>query len=81
MIAAYLIDPARRRYPLDELLEQAGIEAARGGRARQRGARRSTALAMASSSEQIDRLELRSLLEQIELPLVEVLCRHRARRA
>ena len=27
MVAAYLIDPARRRYPLDELIEQAGIEA------------------------------------------------------
>src|SRR6185503_6520792 len=29
-VAAYLLDPARRSYPLDELLDQAGIEAAVG---------------------------------------------------
>ena len=44
MVAAYLIDPARRRYPLDELLDQAGIEpVVEGGddaaRGRGRGAR------------------------------------------
>ena len=37
MVAAYLIDPARRRYPLDELLERGGH---RGGR-RRGGGRRS----------------------------------------
>ena len=36
MVAAYLIEPARRSYPLDELLEEAGIEVAavEGGRRR-----------------------------------------------
>jgi DNA polymerase-1 len=73
MVAAYLIDPARRRYPLDELVQEASIEAVvEGDLARE-------ALQVRALYEdqqlEIDRLELRSLLEQIELPLVEVLYR------
>ena len=34
MIAAYLIDPARRGYPLDELTAEAGHRGRRGGRER-----------------------------------------------
>ena len=76
MVAAYLIDPARRRYPLDELLEQAGIEAVvEGGDGGAGDARRGRARSSEDQQPEIDRLELRGLLEEVELPLVEVLCR------
>ena len=39
-VAAYLIDPARRRYPLDELVDEASIEAGRRGRATDAARRR-----------------------------------------
>jgi DNA polymerase-1 len=74
-VAAYLIDPARRSYPLDELLDQAGIEpVVEGGDDTARAAVGVYALS-ADQQEEIDRLELRPLLEQIELPLVDVLYR------
>jgi DNA polymerase-1 len=74
-VAAYLIDPARRRYPLDEMVDLAGIEAAvEGADGLAREAVAVVALA-ASQDREIDRLELRSLFEDVELPLVEVLCR------
>jgi DNA polymerase I len=75
MIAAYLIDAARRQYPLDELLEQQGIEAivdGADGAAREAVAVRALA---AAQQPELDRLELRTLFEEVELPLVEVLCR------
>ena len=76
MIAAYLIDAARRQYPLEELLEQEGIEAVVEGAD---GTRRATPSACA----RWPRLQragarpprLRRLFEDVELPLVEVLCR------
>ncbi len=78
MVAAYLIDPALRRYPLAELLEQAGIEAVvAGAEGESEIAREALAVRTLSEEQQaeIDRLELRGLLEGIELPLVEVLYR------
>ncbi len=73
MVAAYLIDPARRSYPLDELIDEASIEVvAEGDLARE-------ALQVRALWEDqqvaVDRLELRRLLEDVELPLVEVLYR------
>jgi DNA polymerase-1 len=75
MVAAYLIDPARRRYPLDELLDQAGIEpvVAAGGEAAVAAV--GVFALSADELQEIDRLELRPLLEDIELPLVDVLYR------
>jgi DNA polymerase-1 len=74
-VAAYLLDPARRRYPLDELLDQAGIEpVVEAGDAAARAAVGVRALS-ADQQEEIDRLELRGLLDDIELPLVDVLYR------
>ncbi len=72
-VAAYLIDPARRRYPLVELIEQAGIDAVVEGEP----ARDALAVRALWEDQQpeVDRLELRGLLEEIELPLVEVLHR------
>ena len=76
MVAAYLIDPARRRYPLDELLDQAGIEpVVEGGDDAARAAVVAVRVLSADQQEEIDRLELRPLLEEIELPLVDVLYR------
>jgi DNA polymerase I len=75
MIAAYLIDATKRHYPLDELLGQQGIEAVvEGADGVAQDAVAVHALAEAQQVE-IDRLELRRLLEEVELPLVEVLCR------
>jgi DNA polymerase-1 len=74
MVAAYLIDPARRRYPLDELLDQAGIEPVVAGDEIARAAVGVHALS-ADELEEIGRLELRPLLDDIELPLVDVLYR------
>ena len=75
MVAAYLIDPARRRYPLDELIEEASIEAVVDGE--RCSAKRCEVAARSAEDQQleIDRLELRGLLEEVELPLVEVLYR------
>jgi DNA polymerase I len=75
MIAAYLIDATRRQYPLDELLAQEGIEAVvEGANGVAQEAVAVRALAEAQEPE-LDRLELRRLFEDVELPLVEVLCR------
>jgi DNA polymerase I len=75
MIAAYLVDAARRQYPLDELLEQEGIEAVvEGADGAARDAVAIRALAAAQRPE-LERLELQSLFEDVELPLVQVLCR------
>jgi DNA polymerase I len=73
-VAAYLIDPARRRYPLDELVGEASIEAVVDDGELATEALQVRALWEDQQAE-VDRLELRSLLEEIELPLVEVLYR------
>ncbi len=74
LIAAALIDPARRRYELDDLLEAAGI-----GTLDDEAAPASQAVAVhrlaQHQEEQIVELGLRSLFDDIELPLVEILCR------
>jgi DNA polymerase-1 len=72
-VAAYLIDPARRRYPLDELVQEASIEAV----AEDELARNALEVRALAEDQQpeVDRLELRGLLEDVELPLVEVLYR------
>ncbi len=73
MVAAYLIDPARRGYPLDELATEAGlgaeVEGADGSAAR-------AVLTRVIAERQQARLEedgLTSLFHDIELPLVDVL--------
>ena len=73
MVAAYLIDPARRGYPLDELATEAGlgaeVEGADGSAAR-------AVLTRVIAERQRARLEedgLTSLFHDIELPLVDVL--------
>jgi len=70
-VAAYLLDPARRGYPLDELCEERGMaveasdpEAARAVLAYELAARQ---------REQVRERGLEDLLREIELPLVHVL--------
>jgi DNA polymerase-1 len=73
MVAAYLIDPARRGYPLDELAAEAGLGAQiEGGD----GVAERAVLTRALAERQRARLDedgLTRLLHEIELPLVEVL--------
>ena len=70
-VAAYLLDPARRGYPLDELAEERGMavdaddpEAARAVLAHELAGRQ---------REQVRERGLEDLLREIELPLVRVL--------
>ncbi|MBN1528431.1 MAG: DNA polymerase I [Thermoleophilaceae bacterium] len=73
MVAAYLIDPARRGYPLDELAAEAGLGVEVDG---SDGVARRAVLTRLVAERQRERLEedgLTSLLEEIELPLVDVL--------
>jgi DNA polymerase I len=73
MVAAYLIDPARRGYPLDELAAEAGLGAhVEGGD----GVAERAVLTRVLAERQRDRLDedgLTSLFHEIELPLVDVL--------
>jgi DNA polymerase-1 len=73
MVAAYLIDPARRGYPLMELAEQEGLAAhVEGG---DELAERAV-ITRVIAERQRERLEeegLTRLFEQVELPLVDVL--------
>jgi DNA polymerase-1 len=73
MVAAYLIDPARRGYPLDELAAEAGLGAAvEGGN----GVAERAVLTRVLAERQRDRLDedgLTRLFHEIELPLVDVL--------
>jgi len=76
MVAAYLIDPARRSYPLDELTEDQGIAArVEGADGFATVAARAVATrALAERQREIlDEEGLMRLFEEIELPLVEVL--------
>jgi len=71
LIAAYLLDPARRAYPLDELAEERGIGTDVEDPAAA-DALRVHALA-AAQRPQLEERELVELFEQVELPLVRVL--------
>ncbi|MBA3264350.1 MAG: DNA polymerase I [Thermoleophilaceae bacterium] len=73
MVAAYLIDPARRGYPLDELATEAGLGARIEGAD---GVAERAVLTRMLAERQRDRLAedgLTSLFHEIELPLVDVL--------
>jgi DNA polymerase I len=73
MVAAYLIDPARRGYPLDELTAEQGLGADVDGAD---GVAERAVVTRALAERQRDRLEedgLMRLFEEIELPLVDVL--------
>jgi DNA polymerase-1 len=73
MVAAYLIDPARRGYPLDELATEAGVGARVEGAD---GVAERAVLTRVLAERQRARLEedgLTRLFHEIELPLVDVL--------
>jgi DNA polymerase I len=73
MVAQYLIDPARRGYPLDELATEAGLGARVAGAD---GVAERAVLTRVIAERQRARLEedgLTQLFEDIELPLVDVL--------
>ena len=73
MVAAYLIDPARRGYPLDELATEAGLGARIDGA---NGVAHRAVLTRLLAERQRERLEedgLTRLLHEVELPLVDVL--------
>ena len=71
LIAAYLLDPARRGYPLGELCEDRGIDPGHTERAAWQAAA-VAALAVAQRPELAQR-GLTSLFDEVELPLVAVL--------
>ena len=73
MVAAYLIDPARRGYPLDELATESGVGAEVEGA---NGVAERAVLTRVLAERQRARLEedgLTQLFHEIELPLVDVL--------
>jgi len=73
MVAAYLIDPARRGYPLDELATEAGLGARIEG---SDGVAERAVLTRLLAERQRERLAedgLTDLFHEIELPLVDVL--------
>ena len=75
-VAAYLINPVRRRYPLDELLEEAGIDPHVEGDGDEELGREAAGVRALTELQrgEVEKLGLTRLLEEIELPLVEVLC-------
>jgi DNA polymerase I len=73
MVAAYLVDPARRGYPLAELAEELGLGAdISGGDTLAERAVLARALAERQRAV-LEELDLVRLLEDVELPLVDVL--------
>jgi DNA polymerase-1 len=70
LIAAYLLEPARRGYPLDELCEERGLSSALPGVAGQ--AAMLGALAGWQRTE-IDARDLAAVMNEIEMPLIPVL--------
>ncbi|HZI92392.1 MAG TPA: DNA polymerase I [Thermoleophilaceae bacterium] len=73
MVAAYLIDPARRGYPLEELAEETGLGAkVRDGDHLAERAVIARELA-ARQRALLEELDLVRLLEEVELPLVDLL--------
>jgi DNA polymerase I len=76
MVAAYLIDPARRGYPLDELAAEAGLGAKVDGLDGADGVAERAVLTRVLAERQRSRLDedgLTNLFHEIELPLVDVL--------
>jgi DNA polymerase-1 len=75
-VAAYLLNPARRSYPLAELAEEAGIEVESSEDLEGMLVREAATTEALCSLQRprIEELGLRRLFEQVELPLVEVLC-------
>jgi DNA polymerase-1 len=75
-VAAYLLNPARRSYPLAELAEEAGIEVEAGDDFDGTLVREvvTTDALCSLQRPRIEELGLRRLFEEVELPLVEVLC-------
>jgi DNA polymerase-1 len=76
-LAAYLIDPGRSEYDLDDLLAEQGLAVAAGdGEGDAVLARRAagTLLLHAPLAARISERELDPLMEDIELPLIPVLC-------
>jgi DNA polymerase-1 len=71
MIAAYLLDPARRGYPLGELCEDRGIGPGHTERAAWEAA--AVAALAAAQRPELAQRELTALFEEVELPLVGVL--------
>ena len=71
MIAAYLLDPARRGYPLRELCEDRGIDPGDGERAAWDAA--AVAALAAAQRPELEQRELTALFDDVELPLVAVL--------
>ncbi len=73
MVAAYLLDPARRGYPLSELMEQEGLGAAIEG-ADGLAERAVVTRALAERQRvRLEEMDLEPLFREIELPLVDVL--------
>jgi len=76
LVAAYLLDPARRGYPLADLAEEAGLEAIVTGGGEDAELAERAVLIRALAQRQRRRLDeegLTALLNEIELPLVDVL--------
>jgi DNA polymerase-1 len=71
MLAAYLLDPARRGYPLGELCEDRGIDPGLGERAPWEAA--AIATLAAAQRPELEQRGLSALLDDVELPLVAVL--------
>ncbi len=77
-VAAYLLNPARRSFPLAELAEEAGLFAEVSEEEPEATLAGEAATVQALAVLQRPRLEglgLTRLLDEVELPLVEVLCR------
>jgi DNA polymerase-1 len=79
LVAAYLIDPARRTYPLDELASDLGLGAEiKGANGEDRAKEAAEQVVLlhelaARQRETLEELGLTKLLGEVELPLVEVL--------
>jgi DNA polymerase-1 len=76
-LAAYLLDPGRADYRVDDLLEEQALDLDIGAYEADRDAIRAAASAVAVRAgleERLDARELRDVLRDIELPLVPVLC-------
>ena len=71
MVAAYLLDPARRGYPLSELCEDRGIDPGHAERAAWEAA--AVAELAAAQRPELEQRELAALFDEVELPLVGVL--------
>jgi DNA polymerase-1 len=82
MVAAYLLDPARRDYSLTELADETGVgasvegSAGEDGAAARRGLAERAVVSHALAERQrplLDELDLGTLFREVELPLVQVL--------